>query len=143
MLERFGYSDEDAFAVGLTCGGVIDILVTPVRADAPARAVFAAALSAAAAARRRRSPGSRPGRRSCWAAPCCVRPDGSYEGALGGHPELDRTAAAEARAMLDAGRTGTVRPGWRRPRADGVRGEAAACGQPLTLLVESCVPPPA
>ena len=31
-LERFGYSDDDAFAVGLTCGGVIDILVTPVRA---------------------------------------------------------------------------------------------------------------
>ncbi|MGV9630872.1 XdhC family protein, partial [Streptomyces sp. NPDC003487] len=32
VLERFGYSDEDAFAVGLTCGGIIDILVTPVRA---------------------------------------------------------------------------------------------------------------
>ncbi|MGW2099439.1 XdhC family protein, partial [Streptomyces olivaceoviridis] len=48
VLERFGYSDEDAFAVGLTCGGVIDILVTPVRADGPARPVFAAALAAAA-----------------------------------------------------------------------------------------------
>ncbi|KAA6213216.1 XdhC/CoxI family protein [Streptomyces albofaciens JCM 4342] len=31
VLERFGYSDDDAFAVGLTCGGVIDILITPVR----------------------------------------------------------------------------------------------------------------
>ncbi|HEY8983879.1 MAG TPA: XdhC family protein, partial [Streptomyces sp.] len=31
VVERFGYSDEDAFAVGLTCGGVIDVLVTPVR----------------------------------------------------------------------------------------------------------------
>ncbi|MGW5949616.1 XdhC family protein, partial [Streptomyces celluloflavus] len=30
-LERFGYRDEDAFAVGLTCGGTIDVLVTPVR----------------------------------------------------------------------------------------------------------------
>lgn len=48
VRERFGYSDEDAFAVGLTCGGVIDILVAPVRADDPARAVFAAALAAAA-----------------------------------------------------------------------------------------------
>ncbi|MGW4565543.1 XdhC family protein, partial [Streptomyces sp. NPDC004561] len=48
VLERFGYSDEDAFAVGLTCGGVIDILVTPVRADGPARPVVAAALAAAA-----------------------------------------------------------------------------------------------
>ncbi|MGV9646275.1 XdhC family protein, partial [Streptomyces sp. NPDC003514] len=35
VLERFGYSDDDAFAVGLTCGGVIDVLVTPVRAQDP------------------------------------------------------------------------------------------------------------
>ncbi|MFD7576745.1 XdhC family protein, partial [Streptomyces sp. NPDC059810] len=61
-----------------------------------------------------------------------VRPDGSYDGRLGGHPELDRTAAGEARAMLDAGRTGTVEIG-----EDGSR-----CGQPLTLLVESSVPAP-
>ncbi|MFE7994051.1 XdhC family protein, partial [Streptomyces shenzhenensis] len=27
VLERFGYSDADAFATGLTCGGVIDVLV--------------------------------------------------------------------------------------------------------------------
>ena len=59
--ERFGYSDEDAFAVGLTCGGVIDILVTPVRRRRR-RAVLASALAAAAAReRRRRSPGSSAG----------------------------------------------------------------------------------
>ncbi|MBT2438493.1 XdhC family protein, partial [Streptomyces sp. ISL-22] len=29
-LETFGYSDEDAFAVGLTCGGEITLLVRPV-----------------------------------------------------------------------------------------------------------------
>ncbi|MER7154145.1 XdhC family protein, partial [Streptomyces lydicus] len=46
VLERFGYSDEDAFAVGLTCGGTIEVLVTPV--SGPDRAVYAAALSAAA-----------------------------------------------------------------------------------------------
>jgi len=28
-LVRFGYSDDEAFAVGLTCGGIIDILVSP------------------------------------------------------------------------------------------------------------------
>ncbi|CAM5611601.1 Xanthine dehydrogenase accessory factor OS=Streptomyces microflavus OX=1919 GN=Smic_73400 PE=4 SV=1 [Streptomyces microflavus] len=50
MRERFGYSDEDAFAVGLTCGGVIDVLVTPVRANAPGRQVLGAALSAASGA---------------------------------------------------------------------------------------------
>ncbi|MFI6647357.1 XdhC/CoxI family protein [Streptomyces sp. NPDC050529] len=132
VRERFGYSDEDAFAVGLTCGGVIDILVTPVRADDPARPVFAAALAAAsrgeaaAVARITDGPAELLGR------PLLVHPDGGYEGGLGGHPELDRTAAAETRAMLDAGRTGTLTIG-----ADG-----SQCGQPLTLLVESSVPPP-
>lgn len=132
VREQFGYSDEDAFAVGLTCGGVIDILVTPVRADDPARPVFAAALAAAsrgepaALARITEGPAELLGR------PLLVHPDGGYEGGLGGHPELDRTAAAETRAMLDAGRTGPLTIG-----ADGSR-----CGQPLTLLVESSVPPP-
>src|SRR3954452_15395061 len=27
VLQRYGVSDDDAFAVGLTCGGVIDLLV--------------------------------------------------------------------------------------------------------------------
>ncbi|MFD7718258.1 XdhC family protein [Streptomyces sp. NPDC059814] len=132
VRERFGYSDEDAFAVGLTCGGVIDILVTPVRADDPARPVYAAALAvaargeAAAVARITDGPAELLGR------PLLVRPDGGHEGGLGGHPELDRTAAAEARAMLDAGRTGTLTIG----------AEGSLCGQPLTLLVESSVPPP-
>ncbi|MEU3436224.1 XdhC/CoxI family protein [Streptomyces sp. NPDC006863] len=132
VRERFGYSDEDAFAVGLTCGGVIDILVTPVRADDPARPVFAAALAAAAegtaAALARVTDG--PG--ELLGLPLLVRPDGSFEGGLGGHPALDRTAAAEARALLDAGRTG--------PLAIGAEG--SRCGRPVELLVESSVPPP-
>lgn len=132
VLERFGYSDEDAFAVGLTCGGIIDVLVTPVRAESPLRAVFAAALAAAsvgdaaALARITSGPAELVGRS------LLVRPDGSYEGGLGGHPELDRTAAGEARAMLDAGRTGLVTLGENGSR----------CGEPLSLLVESSVPPP-
>ncbi|MFC5800040.1 XdhC family protein [Streptomyces formicae] len=141
VLERFGYSDEDAFAVGLTCGGIIDILVTPVRADSPAREVFAAALSAAAgggtsAEGRGRDAAAvariTDGPADVMGRALLVRTDGSYEGSLGGHPELDRTAAGEARALLDAGRTGTAVIG-----EDGSR-----CGQPLTLLVESSVPAP-
>ncbi|WP_406063464.1 XdhC family protein [Streptomyces sp. NBC_01077] len=127
VVERFGYSDEDAFAVGLTCGGIIDILVTPVRGGVfPAALAAAVTGEAAALARIVSGPEDLMGRA------LLVRPDGSYEGKLGGHPELDRTAAAEARAMLDAGRTGTVEIG-----EDGSR-----CGQPLTLLVESSVPAP-
>ncbi|ROQ77892.1 XdhC family protein [Streptomyces sp. NBC_01260] len=127
--ERFGYSDEDAFAVGLTCGGVIEVLVTPVRSAAP---VFRAAVSAAdrgasaALARVARGPGELLGRA------LLVRADGSYEGGLGGHPELERAAVAQARAMLDTGRTGTVE----------IAEDGSHCPGGVTLFVESSVPPP-
>ncbi|MDA4888160.1 XdhC family protein [Streptomyces sp. MS2A] len=132
VRERFGYSDEDAFAVGLTCGGIVDVLVTPVGADTPAREVFRSALATAAGggttalARIVRGPSDLLGRA------LLVRADGTHEGGLGGHPDLDRTAAAEAAALLDAGRTGTV----------GLSEDGSHCPGGLTLLVESSVPPP-
>ncbi|MET9572028.1 XdhC/CoxI family protein [Streptomyces virginiae] len=132
VRERFGYSDDDAFAVGLTCGGIIDILVTPVPVGSPSRAVFEAALAAAsrgeaaALARIAEGPAELMGRA------VLVRTEGPFGGGLGGHPELDRTIAEEARAMLDAGRTGVLEIG-----ADG-----RLCGEPLKVLVESSVPPP-
>ncbi|MFD4973418.1 XdhC family protein [Streptomyces sp. NPDC058424] len=132
VLERFGYSDEDAFAVGLTCGGVIDILVTPVRAADPARTVAASALAAAARGQAAALARIVSGPARLLGRALLVCPDGSWEGGLGGHPELDRTVVGEASAFLDAGRTGTLEIGERGSR----------CGAPLTVLVESAVPPP-
>ncbi|MET9657785.1 XdhC family protein [Streptomyces sp. NPDC006510] len=129
VRERFGYDDEDAFAVGLTCGGVIEVLVAPVRTDAP---VFRAAVSAAgrgeaaSLARVVRGPVELLGRA------LLVHRDGSYEGSLDGQPELDGTAVAGARAMLDTGRTGTVE----------IAEDGSHCPGGVTLFVESRVPPP-
>ncbi|MET7359937.1 XdhC/CoxI family protein [Streptomyces sp. NPDC005562] len=144
VVERFGYSDEDAFAVGLTCGGVIEVLVTPVAADAPDRAVFAAALSAAARggavalARVYRGPAELLGRPLLvTSAEPSAEPDqegrgATHEGTLGGHSELDRIARGESRALLAAGRTGEFV----------VSESGAHCGTAVTVLVESSQPPP-
>ncbi|WP_299539021.1 XdhC family protein [uncultured Streptomyces sp.] len=142
VRERFGYSDEDAFAVGLTCGGVIDVLVVPVRAADPGRPVYAAALAAAAGRRPAALARVTDGPAELLGRALLVDTDGPgdpqagggvpYTGGLGGHPALDRTVAAEAYALLGAGRTGTLTVG----------AEGSHCGQPITLLVESSVEPP-
>lgn len=132
VLERFGYSDEDAFAVGLTCGGVIDILVTPVRADSPARPVLATALAAAARGEAAAVARIVTGPRELRGRALLVGADGAWEGGFAAHPELDRTVAGEAAAFLDAGRTGTLEIGEQGSR----------CGAPLTVLVESSAPAP-
>lgn len=136
VRESFGYSDEDAFAVGLTCGGVIDVLVVPVRAGDAVRETYTSVLAAVAAgepaalARVVSGPDGMLGRAVVVRGGDAVA--GAHEGGLGDRPELDATVAAEARAFLDAGRTGTLEVGERGSR----------CGTPLTLLVESAAPPP-
>ncbi|MCX5270193.1 XdhC family protein [Streptomyces virginiae] len=131
-LHRFGYSDDDAFAVGLTCGGVLDVLVTPVRGLDPVRPVLGSVLDAAAGGTRAALARVVSGPPSQLGRALAVHADGSYEGGLAGGPDLDRAAARQVRALLLAGRTGTAELGT----AGGL------CGQPLTLLVESAAEPP-
>ncbi|MEU8890020.1 XdhC/CoxI family protein [Streptomyces sp. NPDC048442] len=131
-VERFGYSDDDGFAVGLTCGGTVEVLVTPVGVGAPARPVIASALTAfaeggsAALVRVVRGP------RELLGAALLVRSDGSYEGTLGGAAQLDRIARDEAGALLGLGRTGTV----------DVSADGSHCPGGVTLFVECRVEPP-
>ncbi|MFF7729385.1 XdhC family protein [Streptomyces sp. NPDC008001] len=153
VRERFGYSDEDAFAVGLTCGGVLDVLVVPVRPDGPERAVLAEALAAATAGEPVALARVAAGPAELLGGALLVRADGTHEGTLSApgasfapgavsasvaeaaSGALDRTVAAEAAALLAAGRTCTFTTG-----ADGAAGDR--CGDPVTVLVESCLPPP-
>ncbi|MER5599637.1 XdhC/CoxI family protein [Streptomyces sp. NPDC002265] len=132
IVERFGYSDEDAFAVGLTCGGVLDVIVTPVLADTPVRALLQSALNALD----KREPVALArvveGSPEHLGTAVLVHGDGSAEGGLGMHDGLDRTAAAQARAALDAGRTGTVE----------LSPDGSHCPDGLVLLVEAGTPPP-
>ncbi|MFJ9695200.1 XdhC family protein [Kitasatospora sp. NPDC101183] len=137
VLERFGYSDEDAFAVGLTCGGVLDVFVQPVVPGADAGMDAGLELLAdgapVALARVVDGPGDLLGATLAVTA-------GGHRGTLAAGPSttgaLERAIAAEARAMLDAGRTGQVVLGL-----DGRPCDERGLGT-VTWFVESCVPAP-
>ncbi|MEU1194410.1 XdhC/CoxI family protein, partial [Streptomyces sp. NPDC005859] len=132
VRERFGYSDQDAFAVGLTCGGVLDILVTPVPADGPGRKTFQTAISAAARGEAAALAHVVRGPAELLGRALAVRHDGTHEGEFGGHRDLDRAVVDEARSLLYAGRTGTF----------DIARDGSRCEPDLTVFVESSVPPP-
>ena len=137
VLERFGYSDEDAFAVGLTCGGTLDVFVQPVTPGTDpaldAGIAFIASGTPVALARVIAGPAGLLG------ATVAVTAD-THDGALSPAPSttapLERAAVAEARALLDAGRTGRLVLGLDgRPCDEDGQGT-------VTLFVESYVPAP-
>ncbi|MFJ6386668.1 XdhC family protein [Streptomyces sp. NPDC091972] len=100
-LETFGYSDEDAFAVGLTCGGEITVLVRPVTAALdPAFAGVAESVAAGrpvTLATVTDGPAPRGATLSVW-------PD-RVAGTLGS-TGLDVAVTADARGELALGATG-------------------------------------
>ncbi|MFD4506590.1 XdhC family protein [Streptomyces sp. NPDC058457] len=122
---RFGYSDSDAFAVGLTCGGEIDVLVQRVApADMPHLAsAFEEAVRGrpVAVAQVVDGPGEFLG------GTLHVLPDSDdCAGTVGGARE-DREVAERARALLRAGQGALVEVG----------GDADACPQRLSVLVHT------
>ncbi|MFD8600042.1 XdhC family protein [Kitasatospora sp. NPDC059646] len=130
-LARFGPGTDDPFAAQLTCGGTVDLLVTPV--TAAARPPVAAALAEAAAGRPVALAYAVDGPPGVLGRPLLVRPDGSRLGTLGGGEALDRAAAGRARTLPGAGRrTARIVVG---PRESG-------CPRPVTLFVECSVPAP-
>ncbi|MFC7879978.1 XdhC family protein [Isoptericola sp. NPDC057391] len=166
--ETFGYSDDDAFAVGLTCGGSLEVHVQPVRPgdDGDPAAVALARLAAgrgAPAALVRRLDVTRPtavvlpdlsgpgaSELACGpdnsdrselsgpgaSEPACG-PDNSLRGLVddGALPAV----SAQVAAVLRAGGAATVHAAPGVP--DGACDDGAP-EEPVTLLVETRLPPP-
>ncbi|MEU1185931.1 XdhC family protein [Streptomyces sp. NPDC005820] len=126
-LERFGYSDADAFAVGLTCGGELTVLVRPV---VPARDPAFGVLAASVAAGEPVTLATVADGPAALGASLAVRPD-RVTGSLGTEG-LDAAVTADARGELALGATGLRHYGPRGQR----REDAVA------VFLHSFAPPP-
>jgi xanthine dehydrogenase accessory factor len=131
VLQRYGFSDDDAFAVGLTCGGILDIFVEPVNKttfpelgdiyEAVERGEPVAVVTVIS------GPGQVGARRVIWG-------DTAREstGTLGAGDRLDTAVDDDVRGMLAQGLTGIRRYGEHGERR----------GDELAVFVNSFAPPP-
>lgn len=148
VLQNYGVSDDDALAVGLTCGGILHIFVEPVSAARfPELGEVAAAIAAGeavAVATVIEGPGQVGGRRVIWAEenqPGLAGGTGNGHGAahrrgamgtLGAGDRLDQAVDDDVRGMLAQGLTGIRRYGEHGERLD----------DELAVFVNSFAPPP-
>jgi xanthine dehydrogenase accessory factor len=128
----FGYSDDQAFAVGLTCGGTVHLLVEPLDWNGPFYLELRDALQSGepVALVSVTHLGGEENVTTALAAKLLVRMSGVGLGTLG-DPELDRVVHRDALAMLERGVSGT--------RHYGPRGEARR--EDVEVFVEVFVSP--
>jgi len=133
VLQRYGVSDEDAFTVGLTCGGILDVFVEVIdRTSFPELSEVATDIEAgqpiAVATVVAHDDASWVGRR------LIVRPEDQVAATVGslGSSRADDAVAADARGLLAAGRNETLHYG-----PDGQRR-----GEGMAVFVSSYAPKP-
>jgi xanthine dehydrogenase accessory factor len=125
----FGYSDEDAFSVGLTCGGTIHLFVEAVEESVIDGTLYGAFRSAVDASEPVALVTVTGG--AGIGSKMLVRPDVDPVGTLG-NADLDRVVGRDALGELEAGLSST--------RHYGERGEARE--EAVSVFIESFVVPP-